>query len=116
MSEVVELIVSNSAEYHLRNPSLNLTGDERERVVRFCGTYECEHSVFWSGNPRVMVLPVGWNQQWYADIHRALGLAPAGGGVAGVRSRPSGGRPAERRRRPSWAARALGRPRQRYGC
>ncbi|MEC3993078.1 hypothetical protein VSR01_05785 [Actinacidiphila sp. DG2A-62] len=77
MSEVVELIVPNSAEYHLRNPALNLTGDERERVVRFSGTYECEHAVFWTDNPRVMVLPLGWNEQWYADIHRELGLTPA---------------------------------------
>ncbi|MQS10737.1 hypothetical protein F7Q99_00175 [Streptomyces kaniharaensis] len=77
MSQVVELIVPNSAEYHLRNPSLNLTGEERERVVRFSGTYECEHSVFWSPNPRVLVLPTGWNRQWFDDIHRTLGLDPA---------------------------------------
>jgi hypothetical protein len=75
MSDVVELIISNSAEYHLRNPSLNLTGDERERVVRFSGTYETEHSVFWSGNPRVLVLPAGWDQQWFDDVHQALDLA-----------------------------------------
>jgi hypothetical protein len=76
MSEVVELIVPNSAEYHLRNPSLTLTGEERARVVRFSGTYECEHSVFWSSNPRVMVLPSGWNALWFADVHATLGLTP----------------------------------------
>jgi hypothetical protein len=75
-SEKVELIVPNSAEYHLRNPSLNLTGDERARVVRFSGTYECEHSVFWSENPRVLVLPSGWDRLWFDDIHAALELAP----------------------------------------
>lgn len=77
MSQVVELIVPNSAEYHLRNPALQLTGEERDRVVRFSGTYECEHSVFWSANPRVLVLPSGWNRQWFEDIHRELGLDPA---------------------------------------
>ncbi|MEE1784598.1 hypothetical protein PUR71_17055 [Streptomyces sp. SP17BM10] len=76
MSKVVELIVPNSAEYHLRNPALNLTGEERERVVRFSGTYECEHSVFWSTAPRVLVLPLGWSRQWFDDIHRTLGLDP----------------------------------------
>jgi hypothetical protein len=74
MSEVIELIIPNSAEYHLRNPALQLIGDERERVVRFAGTYECEHAVFWSAATRVMVLPAGWNELWFDDIHRALGL------------------------------------------
>jgi hypothetical protein len=76
MSDVVELILSNSAEYHLRNPSLNLTGDERDRVVRFAGTYESEHSVFWSANPRVLVLPAGWDREWFDDVHQALELSP----------------------------------------
>lgn len=73
-SGVVELIVPNSAEYHLRNPSLNLTGEERARVVRFSGTYECEHSVFWTDRPRVLVLPQGWDRLWFDDIHRVLDL------------------------------------------
>lgn len=75
-SRMVEVIVPNSAEYHLRNPSLNLTGEERERVVRFSGTYECEHCVFWTDEPRVLVLPEGWNSLWFQDVHRALELTP----------------------------------------
>jgi hypothetical protein len=76
MTGTVELIIMNSAEYFLRNPALNLTGAERERVVRFVGTAECEHAVFWSSNPRVLLLPDGYNQQWFADVHAALGLQP----------------------------------------
>ena len=76
MSEIVELIVPNSAEYHLRNPALTLTGEERARVVRFSGTYECEHAVFWTDNPRVMVLPAGWNSLWFDDIHSTLAVEP----------------------------------------
>jgi hypothetical protein len=76
MSQTVELIIPNSAEYFLRDPDLNLTGDERARVVRFSGTYECEHSVFWSSAPRVLLLPSGVNTLWFKDIHDALGLNP----------------------------------------
>lgn len=76
MSETVQLIISNSAEYFLRDPDLNLTGDERARVVRFSGTYECEHSVLWTDAPRVVLLPKGVNTDWFADIHDALGLTP----------------------------------------
>lgn len=76
MSGTVQLIISNSAEYFLRDPDLNLTGDERARVVRFSGTYECEHCVLWTDEPRVLVLPKGVNTDWFADIHEALGLTP----------------------------------------
>src|SRR5690242_18360896 len=75
MSDAIELIIPNMAEYHLRNPSLQLKGEERARVVRFGGTYECEHSVFWTDAPRVLVLPQGWSQAWFDDIHKALDLA-----------------------------------------
>ncbi|GAA2687177.1 hypothetical protein [Actinoplanes palleronii] len=75
MSDAIELIIPNMAEYHLRNPSLQLKGEERARVVRFGGTYECEHSVFWTDAPRVLLLPQGWSQAWFDDIHKALDLA-----------------------------------------
>jgi hypothetical protein len=64
------------AEYFLRNPALNLTGAMREQVVRFGGTYECEHSVFWTPNPRVLILPAGYDPLWFSDIHQVLGLQP----------------------------------------
>jgi hypothetical protein len=75
VTKTVELIIPNAAEYFLRDPDLNLTGDERARVVRFSGTYECEHSVFWSSAPRVLLLPSGVNEQWFTDVHQALGVA-----------------------------------------
>ncbi|MCX0241724.1 hypothetical protein [Streptomyces drozdowiczii] len=74
MTKTVELIIPNAAEYFLRDPDLNLTGDERARVVRFSGTYECEHSVFWTSAPRVLLLPAGVDEQWFADVHNALGV------------------------------------------
>jgi len=73
VSETVELIIPNSAEYFLRDPDLNLTGDERARLVRFSGTYECEHSIFWSDAPRVLLLPHGVHDEWFRDVHEALG-------------------------------------------
>lgn len=76
MSEVLDLIIPNQAEYFLRDPGLNLTGEERARVVRFAGTYESEHSVFWTAHPRVLLLPSGVDELWFSDIHRALGLQP----------------------------------------
>jgi ATP-grasp domain len=75
MTGTVQLIISNSAEYFLRDPDLNLTGDERARVVRFSGTYECEHCVFWTDAPRVLVLPPGVDTRWFADVHDTLGIA-----------------------------------------
>ncbi len=74
MTDSIQLIISNSAEYFLRDPDLNLTGEERARVVRFSGTYECEHCVFWTDAPRVLVLPAGVDTRWFADVHDALGV------------------------------------------
>lgn len=75
MTTTVQLTVPNQAEYFLRDPSLNLTGDERARVVRFAGTYESEHSIFWTDQPRVLLLPDGVNRTWFQDVHDALGIA-----------------------------------------
>jgi len=75
MSRTVELLVPNQAEYFLRNPALTLQGEERARVIRFGGTYECEHSVFWSTADRVLLLPEGYDPVWFADVHEALGVA-----------------------------------------
>lgn len=71
----IDLVVPNMAEYFLRNPALTLTGEERERVIRFGGTYECEHSVVWSSSDRVLLLPEGYDATWFADMHRAVGYA-----------------------------------------
>lgn len=74
MTATIELIIPNMAEYFLRNPALNLTGDQREQVVRFGGTYETDHSVFWSTGDRVLLLPTGYDPLWFSDIHAALGV------------------------------------------
>ncbi|MFC4069011.1 hypothetical protein [Actinoplanes subglobosus] len=74
MTGTVQLILMNSAEYLLRNPSFTLTGPERDGLVTYVGTSEAEHAVFWSVEPRVLVLPHGFDRQWYTDVHRALGV------------------------------------------
>ncbi len=74
MPKVIDLVIPNQAEYFLRDPSLLLTGDERARLVQFAGTYESEHSVFWTASPRVLLLPSGVDHAWFADVHQALDL------------------------------------------
>ena len=69
----IDLIVPNMAEYFLRNPALQLSGEERERVIRFGGTYECEYTIVWSYEDRVLILPSGWNMTWLRAIEAALG-------------------------------------------
>ncbi|MEE6310465.1 hypothetical protein V1634_26865 [Plantactinospora veratri] len=76
MSDTIEIVLPNHAECHLRNPALRLSGEDRARLISFSGAYESEHSVFWSTEPRVLVLSEGWNRQWFDDIHRVLELAP----------------------------------------
>jgi hypothetical protein len=74
MTGTVQLIVMNSAEYLLRNPSFTVTGPERDGLVAYVGTSEAEHAVFWSVEPRVLVLPHGYDRLWFSDVHRALGI------------------------------------------
>jgi hypothetical protein len=76
MSSTIDLVIPNQAEYFLRDPGLLLTGEEKDRVIRFAGTYESEHSVFWTASPRVLLLPGGTDEYWFADVHQALGLEP----------------------------------------
>lgn len=76
MTRTVDLVIPNMAEYFLRNPALTLTGEERARAVRFGGTYESEHSAFWTQEDRVLMLPEGYDPLWFADMHEVLGLTP----------------------------------------
>jgi hypothetical protein len=75
MPATIELVIPNMAEYFLRDTALNLTGVMRDRVISFGGTYETEHAVFWSSQPRVLLLPAGFDPVWFADIHRVLGVS-----------------------------------------
>lgn len=70
----VELVIPNFAEYFMRNDALELEGEERDRVIAFGGNYECDHAVFWSRRDRVLLLPEGLDEQWFADTHEVLGL------------------------------------------
>ncbi len=74
MTNVIELVIPNMAEYFLRDTALNLTGAMREQVIRFGGTYETEHAVFWSSNRRILLMPAGFDPLWFEDIHHVLGL------------------------------------------
>jgi hypothetical protein len=74
MTRVIELIIPNMAEYFLRNPAVQLSGPHFEEIVRFGGTYETEHAVFWSTADRVLILPEGTNPLWFSDVHAALDI------------------------------------------
>lgn len=74
MPDTIELLIPNMAEYFLRNPALNLSGGEREQLIRFAGTYETDHSVFWSASRRVLLMPSGFDPLWFSDMHSVVGL------------------------------------------
>jgi hypothetical protein len=75
MSDSVDLIVPNVAEFNLRNPALNL-GPAVESSFTRIGMNLCDQSVFWSAGNRVLVLPGGYDPWWLDDVHRALGSQP----------------------------------------
>lgn len=74
MSNSIELIVPNEVEYLLRDSALQLSAVARDGVIQFNGGFEVDHVVFWRKNPRVLLLPVGHDPLWFADLHRVLGL------------------------------------------
>lgn len=76
MSREVTLVVPNQADFFLRNPKYAVSGEARDQIVRFGGTYECEHSLAWTSGPRVLVLPAGYDEVWFQDIHAQWGLTP----------------------------------------
>jgi Pre ATP-grasp domain/ATP-grasp domain len=74
MPHTVDLIVSNIAEFNLRNPATRL-GPAVEHGFTEHGRRLADQSVFWSAGDRVLVLPEGYDRLWFADVHEALGLA-----------------------------------------
>lgn len=64
------LVLPNQADFFLRNPQYTVTGPAREQMIRFGGTYECEHSIAWTSASRVLVLPRGYDRTWLRDLHR----------------------------------------------
>lgn len=74
MPKAIELIIPNLAEYFLRDTALTVSTRLRKDVTGF-SSYEADHVVMWSSNPRVLLLPEGLDPHWFEDIHRVLGLA-----------------------------------------
>ncbi|WP_433654854.1 hypothetical protein ACQPW1_28865 [Nocardia sp. CA-128927] len=75
MSNSVDLIVPNGAEFNLRNFTTRLNR-EAERSFIEAGNMLVDQAVFWSTGPRILLLPEGFDRDWFADVHRALGVAP----------------------------------------
>jgi Pre ATP-grasp domain len=73
MSDSVELIVPNVSEFNLRNFSTR-PRKEVERSFVGNGDMLSDQAVFWSVAPRVLVLPGGVDADWFADVHRVLGV------------------------------------------
>ncbi|MFC9434484.1 hypothetical protein [Nocardia sp. NPDC057030] len=74
MSNSIDLIVPNNAEFNLRNFSTRLNR-EAERGFVEAGDMMADQAVFWSTAPRILVLPAGLDRDWFADVHRVLGVA-----------------------------------------
>lgn len=73
MSAVVDLVIPNIAEFALRHPGFRFDPATESSFIRF-GRAMADQSVFWSTNPRVLVLPAGFDKDWFADVHRVRGL------------------------------------------
>lgn len=75
MSDTVDLVIPNIADFNLRHPRLAFDPATVGDFLRF-GTAMADQSVFWSSAPRVLILPAGVDETWFADVHRALGVDP----------------------------------------
>ncbi|MFI5776782.1 hypothetical protein [Nocardia sp. NPDC051570] len=73
MSDSVDLIVPNNAEFNLRNFPARLP-PEAERSFIVNGDMLADQAVFWSVAPRILILPAGFDTDWFADVHTALGV------------------------------------------
>jgi hypothetical protein len=75
MSDTIDLVIPNIAEFNIRHPRLTLDPATVDSFVTV-GRAMSEQSVFWSDRPRVLLLPAGVDTEWFADVHRAMGVAP----------------------------------------
>ncbi|TCO61893.1 hypothetical protein [Actinocrispum wychmicini] len=73
MSDTIDLVVPNIAEFNLRHPRLTLDPATVDSFQLF-GRAMADQSVFWSRERRVQVLPTTVDMQWFADVHEAMGL------------------------------------------
>jgi hypothetical protein len=76
VSNTIELIIPNEVEFLLRDSTLRLNAADRDGLIQFNGRYESDHVVFWRSGPRVLLMTAGHDPDWFADIHRVLGLEP----------------------------------------
>ncbi|MDW5329510.1 hypothetical protein [Plantactinospora sp. KLBMP9567] len=74
MADAVDLVLPNIAEFNLRHPSLRF---DPAAAQGFAGTAAtlADPAVFWSAGRRIVVLPPGYDETWFADVHTALGTA-----------------------------------------
>jgi hypothetical protein len=73
LSDTVDLVLPNIAEFNLRHPALEL-GPGAEATFAALGTDLADQSVFWSDHKRVLVLPEGVDLAWLSDVHTVLGV------------------------------------------
>lgn len=71
----VDLVVPNVAEFNLRHPALRFDPAAREAHAA-TGAGLADVAVLWSANRRILVLPPGYDETWFADVHAALGTEP----------------------------------------
>jgi hypothetical protein len=72
MTTTSDLVLPNIAEFNLRHPRIDADPATVDGFVNV-GRYLADQSVFWSLDPRVLVLPQGVDRQWYADVHASIG-------------------------------------------
>jgi len=72
MTDIIDLIVPNVADFNLRHPRSALDPATRASYIA-AGSARADQCVFWSTGSRVLVLPQGVDRQWLSDVHSALG-------------------------------------------
>lgn len=75
MTDTVDLIIPNNAEFNLRNfpPRFDRAAEANFLAA---GDMLSDQAVFWSTGPRVLVLADGTDPEWFADVHRVLEVDP----------------------------------------
>jgi len=75
MADVIDLVIPNVADYNLRHPRLAFDPDTRDGFLAV-GQALADQAVFWSAEPRVLILPRGVDELWWSDVHAALHADP----------------------------------------
>ncbi|MFJ4653274.1 hypothetical protein ACIP5Y_18585 [Nocardia sp. NPDC088792] len=75
MTDSVDLIIPNNAEFNLRNFPPRFDRAAEANFIA-AGDMLSDQAVFWSTGPRVLVLADGTDPEWFADVHRVLEVDP----------------------------------------